>query len=145
MVFLSRAQLFFKIVLQTTLVEKYGVNDRPKCHGFAREDIQDYWWKDDFQGDFARYPLILLLIQVHVHQQSWDQQKIISIKIASIKIANINCQTELLPPIHNKCWGLSSSVRVHVMASISLENFAMSMLANSMQHDMYAMLSRQTF
>jgi hypothetical protein len=41
MVFLSRAQLFFKIVLQTTLVEKYGVNDRPKCHGFAREDIQD--------------------------------------------------------------------------------------------------------
>lgn len=108
MVFLSRAQLFFKIVLQTKLVEKYGVNDRPKWHGFAREDIQDYWWKDDFQGDFARYPLILLLIQVHVHQQYWDQQKIISIKIASIKIANINCQTELLPPIHNKCWGLSS-------------------------------------
>lgn len=40
---------------------------------------------------------------------------------------------------------LVPSVRVHVMASISLENFAMSMLANSMQHDMYAMLSRQTF
>lgn len=53
MIFLSRAILLFKTVVQTPAMEKYGVDDRPNGPDFVWEDIQNYRWQDDFQGHFG--------------------------------------------------------------------------------------------